>query len=164
MWATTPSLLTVTRNRKVSDLLPTQGPQQGTACQDLTQHGAASMAVGHHPSPRQAGIPGPQALPRGKTGQALQAAGAMDRLHIVNSFTLMEIPNAVWPRERIWSPFKGPSSEFPTLPFSYHLSPAFLRRPLQSCKGSRIEDGVGVKREGALPEQCIPYITWVMVL
>lgn len=109
-----------------------------------------------------AGIPGPQALPRGKTRRALQAAGAMDRLPTVNSFTLMEIPNAVWPRERIWSPFKGPSSEFPALAFSYHLSLPFLWVDL--CRAAGLEDGVGVKREGALPEQCIPYITRVMVL
>lgn len=46
----------------------------------------------------------------------------MHRLHIVNSFTVMEIPNSVWPWELTRSTFKGLSSEFPALAFSYHLS------------------------------------------
>lgn len=163
MWVTKPSLLTWDTEQKGFTFVTSTGTPPGHStpgshtardCQD----GSGDL----HPGPRQAGIPGPQALPRGKTRRALQAAGAMDRLHTVNSFTLMEIPNAVWPRERIWSPFKGPSSEFPTLAFSYHLSLPFLWVDL--CRAAGLEDGVGVKREGALPEQYIPYITQVMVL
>lgn len=67
----------------------------------------------------------------------------MYRLHIVNSFTVMEIPNAVWPWKRIWSPFKGLSSEFPALAFSYCLSQFFW---VHLCGAAGLGDGMGGAR------------------
>lgn len=62
----------------------------------------------------------------------------MHRLHTVNSFTVMEIPNAVWPWKLIGSPSKGLSSEFPALAFSYHLSQCFR---VHLCKAAGLEGG-----------------------
>lgn len=82
------------------------------------------------PSPRWAGHQGSQPFLEAEHTELQELL--LDRLHIVNSFTLVEIPTAVWPREWIWSPFKGPSSEFPALAFSYLLS--LLSWALQSCR------------------------------
>lgn len=79
---------------------------------------------------------------------------ALYRLHIVNSFTVMEIPNAVWPWELTWSPFKGLSSEFPALAFSFHLFQLFWAH---LCRPAGLKTWVGGKKE-VLPKYCIPCI------
>lgn len=127
MWVTMPPLLTCDTNRKGSHL-----------SQDLLEQGTARMA-----SPGELGHQGHQPFLEEKQAELYRLQELlMDRLHIINSFTLMEIPGAVWPREGTWSLFKGPSSEFPTLAFSYHLSLLFWA---ELCRAAGAEDGVGVK-------------------
>lgn len=103
---------------------------QGTALQDLTQHWITRITVLQHPSDHMKAsrdtcrsMHQPHHWKNTEFYRLQELA--MYRLHIVNSFSVMEIPNAVWPWELIWSPFKGLSSEFPALAFSYRLSQLF---------------------------------------
>lgn len=127
---------------------------QGQALQDLIQHWIARITVVQHPShcPKASRDTCRSVYPphywKNAEFYRLQEL-VMYRLHIVNSFTVMEIPNAVWPWKRIRSPFKGLSSEFPALAFSYCLSQLFW---VHLCSAAGLGDGMGGKKEGVIPE------------
>lgn len=113
-------------------------------------------------SPRWAGTQGPPALSGGKTGWALQAAGAAYGQAAHRKF-FHPYGNS-WccvAQRRNMIPFQRPFFRVSNSAFFLPSLPAFLSGALQSCRSWAWGGG---EREGALPEQCIPHIAGVMVL